>query len=57
MQKELTITLTFNNDQMKALENIRWKHIDIDGMIKEALEEASQEIVKDVIEEVCYGIE
>lgn len=37
MQKEFTITLNFNDKQSKMLENIRWKHINIDELIQEEL--------------------
>ena len=56
MQKELTITLNFNKDQERILEDIRWKHIDIEKMIKEELERRSKGIISLMIEEVYYGI-
>ena len=56
MQKEITITLNINDKHKKMLEEIRWKHIDIDRIMKEELQNNAREIISSIIEEVYYGI-
>lgn len=45
MKKGFIISVEIDNELENVLNNIRWKHIDIDTLIKEELEE----YVKDVI--------
>ncbi len=53
MQKEFTIVIDISEEQEKMLDDIRWKHIDIDEMIKEELENMLPELVHSIIEEVA----
>ena len=46
MQKEIIIKVDLNDEHEAMLENIRWKHFDIEGIIKEELMEQIEEIIR-----------
>ena len=56
MKKEITIKIVIDvsEEMEKQLEDIRWKHIDVDRMIKEMAGEQLKDIITSVIEEACH---
>ena len=49
MQKEFTITLNFNDEQSKMLEDIRWQHINTNKLIQEELNIILPPMIEDII--------
>ena len=48
MKKKITIVIDINNEQEKILDDIRWKHIDVDSIVREEMEYLSEEIISSV---------
>lgn len=47
MQKEFIISIELDDEQNEMLENIRWKHIDIDSLVEQELEDKICKIIRE----------
>ena len=52
MQKEIVVSVNLNKSQEKMIEDIRWRHIDIDEIIMEELRDVMPSIVKSIVKRV-----
>ena len=46
MKKEYVISVELDNELETYFNNVRWKHIDIDVIIQEELEEYAEEVIR-----------
>jgi len=46
MKKEYVISVELDERTKEALDNIRWKHIDIDAIVREELQEYIRDVIK-----------
>ena len=53
MRKEITIKIDISKEQERLLDDIRWKHIDMDKIMQEELQDIVQDTMSSIIGGYC----